>query len=138
RPTPSKGLLGAVGTYLNRRRVVGTHVDVVGPGYVDIVVTASVRARIGADQTTVRNGVTAALRALFDPLSGGLDGDGWPFGRTVYRAEVLQAIDAVPGVDTVLSLEMSADGQPAQCGNVCIGPTQLIASGQHVVEVTAG
>ena len=135
---PSEGLLQAVGAYLDRRRVVGTHVDVVGPGYTEIGVTARVRARVGADQTTVRNDVIAALRALFDPLSGGMDGDGWPFGRTVYRAEVLQAIDGVPGVDTVLSMTMSADGQPAQCGNVCIGPTQLITSGQHVVEVVAG
>jgi predicted phage baseplate assembly protein len=137
RPTPSPGLLRAVATYLNRRRVVGTHVEVVAPSYAEITVTTTVRTRVGADQTTVRSDVLTALAALFDPLTGGFDGAGWPFGRTVYRTEVLQAIDAVTGVDTVLSLEMAADGQPAQCGNLCIGPTQLVASGQHAVEVTS-
>jgi hypothetical protein len=99
-------------------------------------VTASVRARQGADVTTVQTNALAALNRFFDPLHGGADGNGWSFGRAVYRAEVLQVIDAVGGVDTVLSLEMSADGQPAQCGNLCVGATQLIASGQHVVQVT--
>jgi hypothetical protein len=47
----------------------------------------------------------------------------------------LQVIDAADGVDTVLSLDMSADGQPAQCGNLCVRATQLIASGQHLVQV---
>jgi hypothetical protein len=108
----------------------------VGPTYVQVLVTASVRARQGADQATVQVNVLAALNRFFDPLHGGVDGSGWPFGRAVYRAEVLSVIDAVSGVDTVLSLEMAADGQPAQCGNLCVGVTQLIASGKHVVQVS--
>lgn len=135
-PTPSAGLLRSVRCYLGRRRILGTHLEVVGPTYVQVLVTASVRARQGADAMTVQVNVLAALNRFFDPLHGGADGTGWPFGRAVYRAEVLQVIDAVSGVDTVLSLEMSADGQPAQCGNLCVGATQLIASGQHVVQVS--
>jgi hypothetical protein len=136
-PTPSAGLLRSVKTYLGRRRVLGTHVDVVGPTYVEVQVVAGIRARLGADLVSVQANVLAALVRFFDPLRGGSDGRGWPFGRAVYRAEVLQVIDAVTGVDSVLSLEMSADGQPAQCGNLCIGATQLVASGQHRLEVTS-
>jgi hypothetical protein len=96
-----------------------------------------VRARQGADAAIVQVNVVNALEHFFDPLHGGADSTGWPFGRAVYRAEVLQVIDAADGVDTVLSLDMSADGQPAQCGNLCVGATQLIASAEHVVQVTA-
>jgi predicted phage baseplate assembly protein len=135
RPTPSQGLLRAVHCYLERRRILGTHIDVVGPTFVEVKVVARIRARSGAAIATVTAAVQAALQQLFDPLAGGADRGGWPFGRPVYRAEVLQVIDAVAGVDTVLTLEMSADGQPAQCGNLCLGATQLVASGQHQLEV---
>ena len=60
---------------------------------------------------------------------------GWPFGRDVYRAEVLQVIDGVAGVDHVLSLELSGDGNPPQCGNLCLAPTQLVTAGPHAIEV---
>ena len=45
---------------------------------------------------------TQAIRTLhgfFDPLKGGPDGTGWPFGRDVYVSEVYQKIDTLPGVD---------------------------------------
>jgi hypothetical protein len=60
---------------------------------------------------------------------------GWPFGRDVYRAEVLQLIDGVAGVDSVTRLEMAIEGGEAGCGNVCVGPTSLVVSGAHKVEV---
>jgi hypothetical protein len=60
---------------------------------------------------------------------------GWPFGRDVYRAEVMQVIDGVAGVDHVLTLELSGDGSPPQCGNLCLAPTQLVTAGPHVIEV---
>jgi hypothetical protein len=60
---------------------------------------------------------------------------GWPFGRDVYRSEVLQVIDGVAGVDNVESVALVGDGSPAQCGNLCVGPTVLVVSGPHEIEV---
>jgi hypothetical protein len=60
---------------------------------------------------------------------------GWPFGRDVYRSEVLQVIGSVAGVDHILSLSLSGDGGPAQCGNLCVGPTELVVAGPHTIEV---
>ena len=77
----------------------------------------------------------AALNKFLDPLVGGPDGSGWPFGRDVYRSEIMRIIDEVPGVDYVASLELiGGDGQP-QCGNVCLGPTWLVAAGTHQIIV---
>jgi predicted phage baseplate assembly protein len=59
---------------------------------------------------------------------------GWPFGRDVYRSEVLQVISGVAGVDNVLQLSLIGDGSAAQCGNLCVGPTQLVVSGTHTIE----
>jgi predicted phage baseplate assembly protein len=60
---------------------------------------------------------------------------GWPFGRSVYRAEVLQVIQSVAGVDHVESLELSADGAVPTCGNLCVSPFQLVAPGTHTITV---
>jgi hypothetical protein len=60
---------------------------------------------------------------------------GWPFGRDVFRTEILQVIDGVAGVDHVLSMELSGDGGAPQCGNLCVGPTQLVTAGVLVIEV---
>jgi predicted phage baseplate assembly protein len=135
RPEPTPGLLQIVRRFLERRRVVGTRLLVVGPAYVEVRVTATVRARPGAASERVRADLLAALAALLDPLAGGSDGRGWPFGRDVYRSEVLQTLDGVPGVDHVLALELSADSGEAQCGNLCVGPIQLTVSGQHSITV---
>ena len=77
----------------------------------------------------------AALDRLFDPLTGGADGTGWPLGRDVYRTEVLQIIAKTPGVDHVVSMDLLPEDCPPQCGNICLKPTWLVLPGQHQIEV---
>ena len=135
RPMPSPGLLRVVNSYLRRRRIVGTRVEVVGPTYLDISIRAEVRALAGTSKSSLQSAVVAALNKFLDPLVGGPDGSGWPFGRDVYRSEIMRVIDEVAGVDYVASLELiGEDGQP-QCGNVCLGPTWLVAAGTHQITV---
>jgi hypothetical protein len=135
RPKPTDGLLVAVRRYLGRRRLVGTRLVVAAPTYVEVSVTTTVQAKPGAVAARVTTDVVAALDALLDPLTGGPDGLGWPFGRDVYRSEILQAIDRTAGVDHVLSLEVTAGGSAAPCANVCVPATALAASGTHEVTV---
>jgi hypothetical protein len=135
RPTPTPGLLATVGAYLRRRRIVGTRVEVVGPTYLEVSVRAQVQSLRGVNKAALQNAVVAALNKFLDPLVGGPEGSGWPFGRDVYRSEIMRIIDEVPGVDYVASLELiGGDGQP-QCGNVCLSPTWLVAAGTHQINV---
>ena len=134
-PMPTAGLLRAVATYLRPRRVIGTRVEVVGPTYLDVAVQATVQSKITTKRASLQQAIITALNNFLDPLIGGPDGTGWPFGRDVYRSEIMKVIDAVPGVDYVASLALLADcGQP-QCGNVCLGPTWLVAAGTHQITV---
>lgn len=135
RPAPSPGLRRVVAAYLNRRRVIGTRVEVVGPSYLEVAVRAKVQACAGVSKTNLQQKIVEALNNFLHPLKGGPAGTGWPFGRDVYRAEILQVIDEVLGVDHVLSLELIPEGCEAQCGNVCLSPTSLVAAGQHEIEV---
>jgi hypothetical protein len=134
RPSPSAGLRRAVHRWLDRRRVLCTRLVVVAPEYLTISVAARVRTEAGADAERVRADVGAALATFLDPLRGGPAGRGWPFGRDVYRSEILHVVDRVRGVDHVLELTIGAEGREVACGNVCVPPTWLVASGTHVIE----
>ena len=134
RPTPSRGLRRAVARYLARRRILGTRFEIVGPEYRTIAVRARVRPLPGHAAPAVAERVRRALDTFLDPLRGGADGRGWPFGRDVYRSEVMDRIDRVAGVDHVLALELIADGGPPQCGNICVSPFTLTTPGDHQIE----
>lgn len=134
-PQASSGLLGAIARRLERSRIIGTRVIVVGPRYLEVAVRAKVRVLPNASTLRVRDQVSAAIDAFFNPITGGPDGTGWPFGRDVYRAEVLQVVDETPGVDNVISLDLVAESCAPQCGNLCLRPGWLVAAGRHEIEV---
>jgi hypothetical protein len=135
RPSPSAGLIRVVASRLEQRRTIGTRVVVAGPSYLEVAIRASVKAFDGTDKARLSRGVSDALDAYFHPLHGGPDGTGWPLGRDVFRAEVMQVIDETAGVDHVVSLELVVEGCEATCGNVCLRPQSLVASGAHRIEV---
>ena len=139
RPSPSPGLLRAVRRWVDRRRVLCTRVVVVGPSYLDVSVRATVRALRSADADRVRAAVASALDGFLDPLTGGPAGRGWPFGRDVYRSEILQVIDAVPGVDHVLALSLAGragdEAREAASDKLCLPPTWLVSPAAHAIDV---
>jgi hypothetical protein len=135
RPMPSPGLRRAVARYLSGLRIIGTRVEVIGPEYVAVTVRATVAALPRVDQADVRVRAIAALDRFLDPMHGGPDGTGWPFGRDVYRSEVLEILDRTAGVDRVESLALVVEGCDGQCGNVCLPANGLVAVGAHLIEV---
>ena len=135
RPVPTVALRRTVAAYLTRRRVIGTRVEVVGPTYRKVSVQARVQSAQRVNKDSLRTRIIEALDRFFDPLVGGPEGTGWPFGRDVYRSEVLQVIDETVGVENVLALQLRDENGKLQCGNVCIGPTGLVDAVEHDIEV---
>lgn len=135
RPVPGPGFIERIAARIEARRTIGTRVMVAGPRYLEVAVRATLKAFDGTDRKRLAAQVAQALDAFFDPLAGGPDGTGWPLGRDVYRAEVMQIIDQTDGVDHVLSLELIAEGCEPTCGNVCLRPTWLVDAGPHNIEV---
>jgi hypothetical protein len=136
KPQPSAGLLQAISQFLNRRRIVCTRLEIVGPAYVTVTVQASVQTVAGSNLQRVQSAIVAALNLFLDPHLGGPEGLGWPFGRDVIRSEIMQIICAVSGVDYVLSLALSADAGTAQCGNLTLCGMSLATPGNHQIEVS--
>jgi hypothetical protein len=135
RPSPSAAMRDAVSSFLGRRRPIGTSIKVVGPRYIEVTVKASVFSTSGVDKARLQREIIFGLDEFFHPLRGGADGRGWPFGRDVFRTEVMQVIHRSNGTDHVSELEIYVDGGYPQCGNVCLPANGLIASGPHQIEI---
>ena len=112
-----------------------TRIEAAAPEYVELAVRATVKACPLVDLRALRESLIEALDAFFHPLTGGPEGTGWPFGRDVYRSEVLQLLDDADGADHVVSLEFIQGECTAVCGNLCLPPTGLVAAGEHEIEV---
>ncbi|MFE7930177.1 putative baseplate assembly protein [Streptomyces sp. NPDC057456] len=98
---PGDSLLDRITRHLDERRLIGTRLAVGPPYYQGVTVVATVHAFRGVDTDRVRRQAHDALYRHLDPLVGGADGKGWPFGRPVQSGEVFAVLQRVPGVELV-------------------------------------
>lgn len=100
-PTPNQTTLKAVCAYLDTHRLLTSEVYVVGPVYRKIKIQVQLVVDPSFDLATVKNTVLSNLMTFFDPLLGGTDGTGWPFGGTVFYSDVYRVIIQTPGVQRI-------------------------------------
>jgi hypothetical protein len=112
-PTPSQELIDQVWALLDERRLITCRHHVVGPGYTSVRVAVEVVHTSQVQKQTAIDEVTAGLRSFFDPLTGGPDKGGWPFGRHVYASEVYQVVERKASVDHVEALTLYAQQEAA-------------------------
>ncbi|NET61768.1 MAG: hypothetical protein F6K47_38295, partial [Symploca sp. SIO2E6] len=102
---PQHDLKQVVKDYLEPRRLLTTAVHVVEPRYVKIRVQLTVFLQQDASEADVQLRAVKTLEDFFDPLIGGDEGKGWPFGHDVYFSEIYELLDRLPGVDYVTKTE---------------------------------
>jgi predicted phage baseplate assembly protein len=136
-PLPSDGLLQTVCACLDARRLVTTELYVMKPTYVQVSIRTSVVVSDDADLAEVSQAIVATLLSYFHPLRGGEDGQGWPFGATIYYSRVYQHVFGVEGVASITTLTIVVDGdeKPA-CTDVPIAAHALVYSTEHAVIVS--
>jgi predicted phage baseplate assembly protein len=138
-PRPSESTLQIVCAYLNHHRLVTTEVFAVGPTYRQVRIVGDIVARADADLAAVRRAVAARLQDWLHPLTGGDDGDGWPFGGTIYASSLYRVALQVDGVDRIKDnqLLMELDGErQAFCRDVPIDAGELIEPLEPELTVT--
>jgi predicted phage baseplate assembly protein len=140
RPTPA--VLDRIAAYLDERRCLGARVVVEPPFYQGVTVVARIRAFRSADLEALTDRALRALFGYFDPLTGGPDGTGWPFGRPVQNGEVFAVLQRLAGVDLVDDVRLfGADPITGDRGGAVtrieLAPNALAFSFQHQVKVTA-
>lgn len=138
---PSRDLLAAIAAYLEDRRPVGARVNVEPPFYQGVTVVARISPRPRAAVPLLRDEAVRALNRYFDPLTGGPDGNGWPFGRPVQAGEVYAVLQQLPGTELVEDVKLfAADpltghrGDPLQ--RIDLDKHSLAFSFRHQVRVS--
>jgi predicted phage baseplate assembly protein len=138
---PPPELLETVREYLDERRILGTQLVVDGPAYVGVSVEASILVQRHRNGDEVRANVATRIREYLDPLLGGPDGAGWPFGRDLYLSEMQSVVQSVPGVeyaqDVTLYQVDTQTGQSRAAGQkITVADDVLLLSYEHVVTVS--
>lgn len=123
-PVDVPEMLAAVRADLETRKLLTTRLHVVGPRYVtlrlatELVLTqgalerAPTREAKEKEQKGVVELAVEALRKFFDPLTGGPERRGWPFGRSIYVSEIYALLDGLPGVDYIARLAPTVTVEP--------------------------
>jgi len=107
-PRPSASLRQAVWLHLDPWRVLTTRHHVVGPIYAPVNAELLIARRPDWPETGLADEVVTAIAAYLDPVTGGPDKLGWPFGRSVYVSELYALLQSLPGVDHVPDIALSS------------------------------
>lgn len=136
---PAEDDVEALTAYLDERRLLTTRLDIRAPSYRWIAARVQLRASPGADQEKVRRTVLDRLYRFLNPLTGGADGDGWPFGRDLFLSDVYQSLQGMPNVQFIRNVQLfmaAPDGSPTgdPVDSVEVVAHGVVASARHEVE----
>ncbi len=130
-PIPSLELLSRVKDHLEARLTPTVDLSVEGPDWLRVSITAEIVPISLEAATDVQTAVMDALATFLHPLTGGLDHQGWAFGRKPYRSDLYALIEGISGVDHVRQLNV------AEIGNV--RPDRfLVYAGEHQITLIGG
>ncbi|MCP2730907.1 putative baseplate assembly protein [Limnofasciculus baicalensis] len=91
-----------VSAYLDERRLLGVEVKYQEPTYVGVAVQTEVALEPAYNnpyaQQEILTKLQVALYRFLNPLTGGPEGTGWPFGRPVYSSDIVTLLQSISGV----------------------------------------
>jgi len=96
---PGKPLLHAVKQKLQEAKLITTRVHVLPVTFVRFRVRLTLIKQSRTSSEQLRSDAIARLKEYFDPLRGGPDKKGWPFGKDVCISELYALLHDLPGVD---------------------------------------
>ncbi len=95
-PVPDPGALAMVRATLETVRLAGSEVFVSPPHYQPVTLILDVESN-STDPTELNRKIRQRLHRFLDPLIGGDEGDGWPFGEPVRPSAILRETQAELG-----------------------------------------
>jgi predicted phage baseplate assembly protein len=139
---PAPELIEEVKKYLDERRLLTTNLVVDSPVYVGVAVEATVMVHKHASVERVQSQIVERLSKYVDPLIGGADGTGWPFGRDLYLSEVLTIMQSVSGVEfvqdaTLYQIDMRTGQARAAGQKISLTQDALLFAYDHRITVKA-
>jgi hypothetical protein len=111
-PTPDENTLRAVSQELAKKLApLGVEIVVAAPRYHRIRAIAGVVIDPAFDQSDIIRRLLNELNTYLHPLTGGEDGQGWPFGQTLqYTVLIRRLLARIRGLLAVSTLNFVVDG----------------------------
>lgn len=110
-PVPTAATLEAVAAFLTREVApAGVTVVAAPTPFRQVGVEAWVSLDLDQDRAAVLARAGDAVTTYLDPVRGGEDGGGWPFGAAVRHTPLVRRLLAVDGVLAVSQLSFTVDG----------------------------
>jgi predicted phage baseplate assembly protein len=126
-PRPDPAMICAVAARLAEARLLTAEVFVRAPAYRPVTLRVDL-AGSPADRSRVSTVVSLALRRYLDPLVGGDEETGWPFGEPLRPSALLRAVQRALGdLADVAAVAISLDGPAEECRDVALGAGELPA-----------
>jgi len=92
--------------YLDERRLLSTILDISEPSYQWVDTDVELRVSANYDREKVLRAAEKRLIEFLNPLIGGVDGNGWQFGRELFVSDVTSVLLTIPGVHFVRSVRL--------------------------------
>ena len=105
-PFLSAGLRDHVASYLKRRCLINVDPVVKLAAFLRIDVSVTLRLRPNSNIIQIREHAEAWIHRFLDPYAGGLDGEGWPFGGTLYAQDFARMVTDIPEVRHVVDVQL--------------------------------
>jgi hypothetical protein len=112
RPRPSIARRKALAKYIIEHAagmLEPDDLDVIPPEYAPVAVTVDLLANSADVMSEVERAARQRLAAFLDPIDGGPDGKGWPFGRRIWPSDIYRIVSAIPGVDRIAAVKIDPD-----------------------------
>jgi len=117
------------------------------PDWVEVTVKAEIVPVSFKAADALGSTIDSEIRRFLHPLTGGLDGRGWSFGRRPHESDLIASVESIEGVDYVRSFAVVSIPSLAEEGedlDISIErlPKErqiryLIYSGKHEIDVVS-
>lgn len=129
-----------VQSYLDERRLLATRLEIDTAKYVPVAVVAQVRAKRSSSHQKVAADVEKRLYSYINPVCGGADGSGWPFGRSLSLSELYAALQGIPKVDYIEEVKLfpvdpDTNQRQEAATTITVPPHSVLCSHKHEVMV---
>ena len=95
-------LTGRIMSYLDSRRPLGIKVEYLEPNYIGVTVQTEVALETQYQNLTAQEEILfqlqVALYRFLNPVTGGVDGQGWRLGQPLYPSDIVALCQTIPGI----------------------------------------
>ncbi len=105
-PFLAAGLRDHVASYLAQRCLINVEPVVRLASFLPIDISVTLRLRPNANLLVVREAAERWVRTFLDAYAGGLDGEGWPFGGTLYAQDFSRMVARIPEIRHVIDVQI--------------------------------